>query len=116
MTVKVIPIVVSALGMVPKVLEQRLGELEIKERIKTISITALLKSSRILRNSWRPKGTRHRADFKKSPPASLGGKNSQGTYIIIIPNKEKNQNGQRKGNLQILGNIGSRHYQTSGED
>ena len=28
----------------------------------------------------------------------------------------KNQNAQRKGNLQILGNIGSRHHQISGDE
>ena len=31
------------------------------------------------------------------------------------PKKKKNQNAQRNGNLQILGNIRSRRYQTCGD-
>ena len=32
---------------------------------------------------------------------------------IELPNQEKNQNTQRKGKLQVLGNIGSEHSQLS---
>ena len=46
---KVVPIVIGALGMVPKCLEKNLSELEIKGRIETIQTTALLKSARIIR-------------------------------------------------------------------
>ena len=49
MKVKVIPIVINALGTVPKGLEKNLGELEIRGRIETIKATALLKSATILR-------------------------------------------------------------------
>ena len=49
MRVKVIPIVIGALGTVPKGLERSLNELEIKGRIDTIQTTALLKSARIIR-------------------------------------------------------------------
>ena len=49
MGVKVIPIVVGALGTIPKCLEKRLEKLEIRERIETIQTTALLQSARILR-------------------------------------------------------------------
>ena len=48
MMVTVIPIVVGVLGMVPKSLENRLGELNIRGRIKTIQTTALLKSAIML--------------------------------------------------------------------
>ena len=48
MKVKVIPIVVGALGTVPINLEKRLKDMEIR-RIETIQNTALLKSARILR-------------------------------------------------------------------
>ena len=48
MKVTVIRILVGALGMVPKGLEGRLEELEIR-RIETIQTTALLKSAKILR-------------------------------------------------------------------
>ena len=43
MRVKVVPIVIGALGTVPKGLEKSLSELEIKGRIETIQTTALLK-------------------------------------------------------------------------
>ena len=49
MRVKVISIVVGALGTAPKSLGNRLEELEIKGRIETILTTALLQSARILR-------------------------------------------------------------------
>ena len=49
MKVTVIPIVFGALGIVPKGLGKRLGELEIRGRIETILTTALLQSTRILR-------------------------------------------------------------------
>ena len=45
----VIPFVVSAFRMAPKDLEKRLAELEVRERIKTIQITALLRLTSILR-------------------------------------------------------------------
>ena len=38
------------------------------------------------------------------------------TGRIERPNQEKNQTALRKGNLQILGNIRSRHHQTSGDE
>ena len=40
--------------MVQEGLEKRLGELEIKGRIETIQTTALLKSTWLLKQSWRP--------------------------------------------------------------
>ena len=43
MRVKVVPIVIGALGTVPKGLEKSLSELEIKGRIETIQTIALLK-------------------------------------------------------------------------
>ena len=49
MRVKVVPIVIGALGTIPKGLEKSLSELEIKGRIETIQTTALLKSARIIR-------------------------------------------------------------------
>ena len=49
MRVKVVPIIIGALGTVPKGLEKSLSELEIKGRIETIQTTALLKSARIIR-------------------------------------------------------------------
>ena len=48
MSVTVIPIVIDALGTVPKGLVRGLEELEIGGRIETILTTVLLKSTRIL--------------------------------------------------------------------
>ena len=49
MKLKVIPIVIGALGTVPKGLERGLENLEIRGRIETIQTIALLKSARIPR-------------------------------------------------------------------
>ena len=49
MKVTVIPIVISALGTIPKRLLKVLEDLVIRGQIKTIQTTALLRSVRILR-------------------------------------------------------------------
>ena len=49
MKITVIPIIVGALGTVPKGLEKGLKELELRERIETIQPTAALRSARILK-------------------------------------------------------------------
>ena len=49
MKVKVVPIVVGALGMVSKGRVKRLDELEIRGRNETIQTSALQKLARILR-------------------------------------------------------------------
>ena len=49
MKVTVIPIVIVALGTVAKGLAQGLEDLEIKGQVEAIQITALLRSTRILR-------------------------------------------------------------------
>ena len=49
-------IVVDAYGTVPKVLERRIEESEIREKIQTIHIIALLGSSRILRRILETRG------------------------------------------------------------
>ena len=49
--VMMIPIVVRALGTVPKGLVKSLEELEIRGQIKTIQITALLRLAKIQRNA-----------------------------------------------------------------
>ena len=49
MRVKVVSIVIGALGTIPKGLEKSLSKLRIKGRIETIQTTALLKSARIIR-------------------------------------------------------------------
>ena len=49
MMVTGIPVVVDALGAVPKGLDKRLEELETRERIKVNQTSVVLKSARILR-------------------------------------------------------------------
>ena len=56
MRVKVIPFVVGALGTVPKCLEKRLEDLEIRGSIETIQTTALLHSARIFRRVLETRG------------------------------------------------------------
>ena len=50
MKVTTIPIVICALGTIPKGLVMELEDLEIRGRLETIQTTALLKSARILRS------------------------------------------------------------------
>ena len=49
MEVTVVPVVIGALGTIPKGLVRRLEELEIGERADTIQTIELLRSARILR-------------------------------------------------------------------
>ena len=50
MPVKVIPVVVGALGTTPKKLKQRLSDIRIETRIVELQKTTILYSARILRN------------------------------------------------------------------
>ena len=50
MPVKVIPVVVSALGTTPKKLKQQLSDIVIEKRIVEFQKTSILYSARILRN------------------------------------------------------------------
>ena len=52
----VIPLMVGALGTAFKNLEKRIGELEIRDRIKTVQTTALQRSAKILRRVLEKKG------------------------------------------------------------
>ena len=56
MRVKVIPIIVGALGTVPINLEKRLEDLEIRGRIETIQTTALLRSAGIFKRVLETRG------------------------------------------------------------
>ena len=82
MKVKVIPIVVGALGTVQKSLEKRLKNLEIRGRIETIQNTALLQSARILR---RVMETCCHSDSSEIPSANTGGENSIIISFTINP-------------------------------
>ena len=49
----VIPIVIGALGTIPKGLVSGLEELEIRRQMETIKTTALLRSARRVQKTWR---------------------------------------------------------------
>ena len=49
MKITIMPIVIGSLGTVTEGLIKRLGDLEIRGRVKTIKTTALLRSARIPR-------------------------------------------------------------------
>ena len=74
MRVMAVPVVVGALGMILKDLEKRLEELEIRERIKTIQTTALLRLARILRRVLK---TCCHSDFREGSSVDAFVKNSQ---------------------------------------
>ena len=79
--VMVVPIVMWALGTIPKGLVRRLEELEIGGRAKTIQTTALLRSAGILRSvleTWCHSNSNGRLS------ANVDVKNSQGVKIMII--------------------------------
>ena len=65
MKVTVIPIVVGALGTVPKTLKKRLEELEIRRRIEA----TVLRSARILR---KPEETSCHSNSSEIPAANAG--------------------------------------------
>ena len=56
MRVMVIPIVIDALGTIPKGLDRELEELETEGRIEMIQATVLLRSTRILRTVQESRG------------------------------------------------------------
>ena len=64
-----LPIVIGALGTIPKGLVKELGDIEIRGQVETIQTIALLKSARIL---WRFQDT------------WINVKNSQKSKIVII--------------------------------
>ena len=60
----VIPIIVGALGTIPKSLEKRVREQDIKGALKTLQATKLLKSVRIIKRVLEPEETCCHSDFR----------------------------------------------------
>ena len=75
-------IVVCALGMVFKGLERKLDELEIRGRIETIQITALLRMSEYCDKSWRTEETSGQSESSERPPANTGAKNARAMKLL----------------------------------
>ena len=62
-----IPIVIGALGTVTRGLVQELEDLEIRGWVETIQTTALLRSARILEESWKLEETCCHSDSSGKP-------------------------------------------------
>ena len=86
MKVTVIPIVIGALGTIPKRLVRELEELEIKEQVETIQTTTMLRSARILKR-WGEQTCYH-LDSSEKPSVNAGVKNWLGVIVIITLNKQ----------------------------
>ena len=65
MKVTVIPIIVGALGTLPKCLEKELAKMEIRRRIKTLQTTALLRLNSSECSNLRPEETCHHLDYRE---------------------------------------------------
>ena len=92
MKVTVIPIVIGALGTIPKGLVKKLKELRIGELAEIIQTTTLLRS---IRKYGKIPGDLRRlavTHFSERPSADVGVKNPQGVMIIIIIYIDKNVN------------------------
>ena len=70
------PIVIGALGTIPKGLVKGLVVLEIGGRAENLQITTLVKSAKI--ESWKPEEICCLSDSNERPSAKAGVKNSQG--------------------------------------
>ena len=71
MKVSVVPIVIGAFGIVTKGLLKGLEELEVGRHMKTIKTTALLKTARILRSSWRLDETCYHSNSRENHQLTL---------------------------------------------
>ena len=83
----IIPIVIGAFGTVIKGLLKELEDLEVGGRVETIQTTALLRTVKILRRSWRLEETCCHTDFSEKPSAIADVKSSNEWMIIIIKKK-----------------------------
>ena len=76
MKVMVTPIVIGALGTIPKGLEKKLEDIEIRRQVETIRTIALLWSARILRRVLETWGTCGYSESSERPSAITCVKNS----------------------------------------
>ena len=103
MKVTVIPVVIGALGTIPKVSIKELEGLEIRGQAETIQTTVLLRSARILRSV---QGTCCHSISSEKSSANAGVEISYKSKIIILSNKLERSHmrrlgyGYRKGNLK----------------
>ena len=84
MKLTLISSLIGALGTVTKGKVQGLKNLEIRAQEETIQTSALLKSARILKKSWKLKETCDPSDYSEKPSANTGVKNSQRSKILRL--------------------------------
>ena len=72
----IVPIVIGAFGTITKGLLKGLEDLEVGGRVETIQTTALLRTARILSESWRLEETRFHSNSSEKPLANGDVKNS----------------------------------------
>ena len=84
MQVTIIPILIGAFGTVTKGLLKRLEDLEVGGRVETIQTTALLRTARILKESWRLEETCCHSYSSEKPSADVKSSNEWIIIIIII--------------------------------
>ena len=82
MKVTIVPIVIGALGTMTKGLLKGLEDLEIGGRTETIQMTALLRTARIMRKSWRFEETCCHSNSSEKPSVNTDVKNSKGVNNI----------------------------------
>ena len=143
MKVAVILIIIGAFVTIPKGLVKGQEELKIGRWAETIQTTALLKSARMLRRvleSWgyllslwlqwktislcrweklaknNNNNNRNRIWHRKMRHVSGKWWRTTHNGRSRTTKSSSHQNARRKGNLQILGNIGSWYHQTSGNE
>ena len=98
MKVTVMPVVISALGIVPKGLIRGLEDLEIRGRPSAIQTTALLRSARILRRAPENCGDLP----NERPSANAGMKNSQGVIQQQQQQQQYNNNNNNNNNSKKM--------------
>ena len=100
----VLPVVIGALGTIPKRLVKRLEDLEITGRVETIQTTALLRLAKILKKKSRGlEVTYCHTNSCEKPSANAGVKNSQKSKIM----KEEQEQEQEEQEQEPLGKIGA---------
>ena len=82
MNMMVIPVIIGALGMIPKGLVRKLGELETGGWAETIQTTALLGLTRILKRFQETWGDLQ--SLCERPSVNAGVKNSQEVMMMMI--------------------------------
>ena len=108
MKVTIVPIVIGAFGTVTKELWKCLEDLEVGRRVETIQMTALLKTTRILRRFLETWGDLLSLKLQwKKPSADADVKIAKGIIIIIISLRTFVDMRSNRFTLYWIGQIGT---------